>query len=403
LGRYNSIVQEKQGEFPAILPSRLSRLSKVPHCYITNIYGIIKEEIMGEIRVPEEQSTQFCSGLFQKIGASREHADIVGDHLTFSELRGLYSHGLSRVMTYSERLEKGAYNKNPHIRVVKEGAGTATLDADKAFGAVSGVYAMELCMEKAKKNGTASVAVKNANHYGCLAYYTLAAAKRGMIGFTMCNCSASTSVWGSNGRVLGTNPFSVAIPADKKRPVVYDGATSVVAQGKVAVANIEKRSIPGHWCYDKEGNPTSDGTAAFHGAMRPFGDYKGSGISMLIALICAGLCDTYFDMEEEMLRLEQDLSAGGNLSDFFTVIDIAAFTDPEKFKRRVDVFVDLVKMSRRITGTAEIYVPGELEFNKVEEFRARGGFTIGPNLFAGLKAARDRYGFDFDMDRWVTN
>jgi LDH2 family malate/lactate/ureidoglycolate dehydrogenase len=306
-------------------------------------------------------------------------------------------------MAYSEKLEKGAYNKNPRMKVVKESAGAATLDADKALGAVSGVYAMDLCMEKAKKNGTASVVVKNANHYGCLAYYTLGAAKKGMIGFTMCNCPAGTSVWGSNDRVLGTNPFSVAIPANKKQPVVYDGATSVVAQGKVAVAHIEKRSIPDHWCYDKEGNPTIDGTAAFYGTMRPFGDYKGSGIAMLISLLCAGLSDSYFDMEKELLRLEEDLSAGGNLSDFFTVIDIGAFTDPEKFKTRVDTFVDLVKMSRKIPGTAEIYVPGELEFNKAAEFRAQGGFTIGPNLFAGLKASRDKYGLTFDLDRWVKN
>jgi LDH2 family malate/lactate/ureidoglycolate dehydrogenase len=358
---------------------------------------------MSEIRVPEEQSVQFCSELFRKIGASKEHADIVGDNLTFAELRGLYSHGLSRVMAYSERLEKGAYNRNPRIRVTKESAGAATLDADKALGAVSGLYAMELCMEKAKKNGTASVAVKNANHYGCLAYYTLAAAKKGMIGFTMCNSLAGTSVWGSNDRVLGTNPFSVAIPAHKKRPVVYDGATSVVAFGKVAVAHMEKRPIPGHWCYDREGNPTADSTAAFHGIMRPFGDYKGSGISMLISLLCAGLSDSYFDMEKEMLSLEKDLSAGGGLSDFFTVIDIGAFTDPEKFKNRVDTFIDLVKMSRKIPGTAEIFVPGEIEFNQEEEFRAKGGFTIGPNLFAGLKASRDKYGLIFDMDRWVKN
>jgi LDH2 family malate/lactate/ureidoglycolate dehydrogenase len=358
---------------------------------------------MSEIRVPEEQSVQFCSELFRKTGALKEHADIVGDHLTFAELRGLSSHGLSRVMAYSERLEKGAYNNNPRMKVVKESAGAATLDADKALGAVSGVYAMELCMEKAKKNGTASVVVKNANHYGCLAYYTLAAAKKGMIGFTMCNSVAGTSVWGSNDRVLGTNPFSVAIPAHKKRPVIYDGATSVVAYGKVAVAHMEKRSIPGHWCYDREGNPTIDSTEAFYGIMRPFGDYKGSGISMLISLLCAGLSDSYFDMEEEMLRLAKDHSAGGSISDFFTVIDIGAFTDPEKFRNRVDTFIDLVKMSRKTPGTAEIFIPGEIEFNKEEEFRAKGGFTIGPNLFTELKAVRNKYGLTFDMDRWVKN
>lgn len=356
---------------------------------------------MNRIIISEEQSKDFCSQLFQKIGASREHADIVAEHLTMAELRGLASHGLSRIPFYTAKLEHGGYNKNPSMKVLKEHDSTALLDADDALGAVSGKYALELCIKKARKAGCASVAVTHANHYGFLAYYTMMAAEQNMIGFTMCNAGASTAIWGTNERVLGTNPFSVAIPANKKRPIVYDGATSVVAQGKVAVAQIENKPIPGHWAFNKSGKPTTIASEAIAGTMRPFGDYKGSGIAILISLICAGLGGVAFDMEEENLRRIKDLSAGSDLSHFFTVIDISAFTDVESFKNRVDTFIDIAKKLNRAPGFDEIYMPGEIEFNKTDYFRAQGGFEIGPNLFSELKTIGDKYGLKYDMNVWV--
>ena len=78
------------------------------------------------------------------------------------------------------------------MKILREDAGVALLDADDALGAVSCSHAMELCMEKASRTGCASVAVTHSNHIGFLAYYTMMAAKRNMIGIAVCNSGSST-------------------------------------------------------------------------------------------------------------------------------------------------------------------------------------------------------------------
>ena len=355
---------------------------------------------MSRIIIPEEESRSFVSQLFQTIGSDKKHADIVADHLTMAELRGQDSHGLSRIPFYTKKFEHGGYKANPDMRILKEDASTILLDADDALGVVSGSYAMALCMEKARKTGCASIAVTHSNHIGFLAYYTKMAVQRNMIGLALCNAGSSTAVWGTLERVLGTNPFSIGIPADKHLPVILDCATSVVAQGKVAVAQTENKPIPSHWAYGRDGEPTTVASEAMEGTMRPFGDYKGSGIAIAISLICAGLTGVPFDMEEENLRRIKDYSVGSELSAFFSVIDISKFTNVDQFKCRVDTFIDTVKSFKLAPYADHIYMPGEIEFNNVEANRAVGGFKIGPNLYANLKEIRDKYGVKFDMESW---
>ena len=355
---------------------------------------------MSRIVVPEKESQAYVSKLFQAIGAGEKHAGIVADHLTMAEMRGQASHGLNRIPFYTQKLEHGGYKANPCMKILREDASVALLDADDALGAVSCVHAMELCMEKASKTGCASVALTHSNHIGFLAYYTMMAAQRNMIGIAICNSGATTAVWGTRERVLGTDPFSIGIPADQRLPVILDCATSVVAQGKVSVAQRENKPIPGNWAYGKNGEPTTVASEAMAGTMRPFGDYKGSGIAIAISLISAGLTGMPFDFEAENLRRISDLSAGSELAASLIAIDISKFIDVNVFKRRVDNFIDVVKGFKLDPDAECIYMPGEIEFKKVAANRAAGGFEIGPNLYQKLKDVRDQYGVKFEMDHW---
>ena len=104
---------------------------------------------MSRIIVPEKESQAYVSKLFQTIGAEKKHADVVADHLTMAEMRGQASHGLNRIPFYTQKLEHDGYKANPHMKILREDAGVALLDADDALGAVSCSHAMELCMEKA--------------------------------------------------------------------------------------------------------------------------------------------------------------------------------------------------------------------------------------------------------------
>jgi L-threonylcarbamoyladenylate synthase len=71
--------------------------------------------------------------------------------------------------------------------------------------------------------------------------------------------------------MLGTNPLSLAIPAGKHEPYVLDMATSVVARGKVVLAQKEGRSIPGDWGVDKYGVPSTDPAAILDGGASKVG------------------------------------------------------------------------------------------------------------------------------------
>ena len=355
---------------------------------------------MKRILLSEAQSRDYLSRLFQHMGSSAAQSEIVADHLTLAEMRSLASHGLSRIPFYTRKIRAGGYNPRPNFTVMRETPSTVLMDADNAIGLVSGTFAMQLCIEKARKNGCASVSVTHANHIGFLAYYTMMAAKENMIGVAMCNAGACTAVWGTNQRVLGTDPVSVALPALRHPPVVFDAATSVVAQGKVAVAAMEDKPIPGSWAFGPDGRQTTVASEALEGTMRPFGDYKGSGLAIMISLITAGLGGVAFDMEAENLRRIREDALGSDLSDFFTVIDISAFTDVSAFRGRVDSFIDLVKAFRPAPGFDEILMPGEVEWRKAEKARAEG-FEIGENLYQILRETNREMGFEYDTGAWV--
>ena len=349
------------------------------------------------IIISEEQSKKYVSQLFQTIGASKEDADIMGDHLTLSEMRGVYSHGLSRISVYSNKLEHGGFNANPKMRIVNEYPGSFLLEADKAFGPVSGTYAMDILVKKAKTNGFASAVITNSNHWGFLGYYSLMALEHDMVGFAFCNATSTTSIYGSPFRYVGTSPMSVAIPAGKCLPIVYDAASSEVAMGKVNVAQLEGREIPESWTYDKDGKATTDPADALSGgSMRAFGGYKGSGIAILISALSTALSA----MPNDFKNNGGDASSGNDIGGVLQVIDISKFRDVNDFKAQVDEFILTAKAQPKGEGVEEIFMPGEIEFNKMRAFREQGGFEIGPALFKELKDIASKYGLAFDFSSW---
>lgn len=349
------------------------------------------------IIIPEEQSREYVSLLFQKIGAKKEDADIMGDHLTMSEMRGIYSHGLSRIPVYTRKLEGGGFNANPEMKIIKDYPASFMLDADKAFGPVSGKFVMDRLVERAKVGGFASAVMTNANHWGFLGYYSMMALDHDMIGFVYCNATATTSIYGSPFRFVGTSPISVAVPAGKCYPIVYDAASSAVAMGKVNVAKLEGRSISEEWTFNKFGESTTNPDDVFDGGcMRAFGGYKGSGFAILISIISAALTA----MPNDFKNNDSAPDSGNNVGGVMQVIDISKFRDIDEFKSQVDEFILAAKAQPKGEGIEEIFMPGEIEFNKYRSFKEQGGFEVGPALFKTLKDTASKYGLVYDFSDW---
>src|ERR687895_6046 len=113
----------------------------------------------------------FCEEVFRSCGMPGEDASILADSLVQANLRGVDSHGVTRVGIYVKRLKMGLANPNPNVEVVQESDATLLIDGDNGMGQVVGVRALDLGLNKARKSGGVSVGVRRSNHYGAGAYY----------------------------------------------------------------------------------------------------------------------------------------------------------------------------------------------------------------------------------------
>src|SRR3546814_948234 len=104
------------------------------------------------------------------------------------------------------------------------------------------------------------VAVAHSNHFGAAGYYTLMAAREGVIGMSATNAGPiQVPTFGREPR-LGTNPISFAAPAKKNQPFWLDMATTTVAFGKVNIARRAGKPVPEVWALDEIGRPMADST-----------------------------------------------------------------------------------------------------------------------------------------------
>jgi|LSQX01.2.fsa_nt_gb LDH2 family malate/lactate/ureidoglycolate dehydrogenase len=336
-----------------------------------------------------------CERILTGAGLPADQSAVVVDNLVRADLRGISSHGISRMAVYAGRVASGGLSTDGRIEIVSDAPAAMRIDARNNMGAVAGTQAMRLVIERARTCGIAAATVFNGNHYGFAAYYSMMALESDMIGVALSNAPPTMAPWGGMAPMMGTNPFSIAAPAAKHRPLVLDCASSYVARGKINLADIEKKPIPEGWALDADGHSTTDAAAALAGVVLPFGTYKGSGIAIMIDVLSAVLSGASFGMH--VGQLYRDADTPQNLGHFFAAIHIGMLSDPVAFKAGVDQIVDDIKGSRKAPGTDEIFLPGELEFEN-EIYYMKKGIGVGAGVLRDLRNLSQTYGDGTDPE-----
>jgi len=332
-----------------------------------------------EVLIKAEVLKPFCVGVLCHAGMPEEEAEIVADNLVQADLRGVDTHGVSRLHVYVERLKRGLVLPKTESKIVKETPTTALVDGGNGMGAVVGVRAMRLAIEKAQAAGTGFVAVKNSNHFGAAAYFAMMALPYDMIGLTLTNGPAVMAPWGASRSYFGTNPFAVAIPSLEEPPVVLDMAASVAARGKIIMAAKKQESIPLGWAIDPEGNPTTDPEAALKGSLLPLG-YKGYGIAFIVEILSGILTGGPFGPGVgELYRFEKPQE----VCHLFGALAVEAFTPVQEFKQRVDRLIREVRATPKAPGVEKIYFPGEIEWEKAK-VRSEQGIPLSEAVYQEL-------------------
>ncbi len=333
------------------------------------------------ITVRHEGLTEFCLRVFEKLGMPHEDAAIAADALVRCNLRGVDTHGVLRMPVYTGKVKGGFINPKPDFRLLKETAATALIDGDNGFGQVVGSRAMAIAVRKAKEVGISCVSVRHSNHFGTCAHYSMMALPHDMIGIVLSNASPQIAPTGGAEKLLGNNPWSVAVPAGERFPVVLDMANSVVARGKIRLAAKEGRQIPSDWAVTLNGEPTTDPKAALAGFLLPIGGYKGYGITLMVDLLTGVLANSSSGPRVNGMDI---VDAIGGVGHTFIAVSISAFDEVAAFKARMDAYIDEIKESKKAKGVEVIYLPGEPEFLK-ERTRLQTGIPLHINIVNDLR------------------
>src|ERR1700716_703560 len=285
-----------------------------------------------EVKVfPIEVLREFSTRIFLHFGVPQADAEQAADVLASADLRGIDSHGVARLTSYSDLLSEGLINPTPKIKILRSTPSTATIDGDNGLGLVVGPQANEIAMDMAEKAGSGWVSVRNTNHFGIAGYYVLRALERDLIGWAMTNSTMLVApLWGAE-RMLGTNPIAIAFPGKEEPPIVIDMATSAVAYGKIEIARRCGEPIPEGWAIDAAGRPATDPQAVFDGgallpvgSTRELGGHKGYALGMMVDVLSAVLSGANWGPFAPSFAIDQTPSGsvGAGIGHFFGALRI---------------------------------------------------------------------------------
>lgn len=325
-------------------------------------------------------------------GLEQDEAELFMENLLYADSRGVGSHGISRLINYAKRVKCGIITPGANVTVEQESASTLVLNGNNGIGAKIARQAMDLSIQKAKEAGCCVTTVRGGNHYGVGAFYSKYAAEQDMIAWVLSVSSVAVAPTGGAKAMLGTNPFSLAVPAERNDPFDLDMATSVVARGKVVLAKKNGKDLPEGWGLDRQGLPTTEPDDILNGGfMLPFGDYKGYGIGLFIDLMCG--CLAGGTNSRTTPSFWNDYEHPQDLGYFMLVIDPSKFLPLPVFKERVDAMLEEFKNCPTAPGTERVYVAGEIEAEK-ERVSKTMGIEISDAVAAELREVGKTYGVE---------
>jgi len=342
---------------------------------------------------------EFISEIFVKSGCSAEEGRRIAKYLVAANLTGHDSHGVVRVPRYVQMKSEGRVVADQKIAVLIDTPALAVVDGCYGFGQTVAPQAVELGIEKCRQHGLAAVALRNAGHVGRVGDWAAMAAEAGLVSIHFVNAAGSVLVapFGGVDRRFSTAPFCVGIPRSDAEPVILDFATSVVAEGKVLVASRGGKKLPPDALVGPDGSVSGDPHLLYgdyepggprdystgEGAIRAFGEHKGSGLALICELLGGALSGNGATREGRPF-------ANGMLSFY---VDPKRMDPEAAFSGEVARYVAAVKSSRPVQHGGEVLSPGEPE-QRMRAERLASGVPLTDDIWASIVATARQVGIE---------
>jgi hydroxycarboxylate dehydrogenase B len=349
--------------------------------------------------VRAEQLKAFVADIFGALGCSPAEAERIGLYLVNANLTGHDSHGVARVPRYAAWTRDGLLIPDRVVVPVVDTPVIAVLDGQFGFGQTTAPQAVAIGVAKCKAGGLSAVGLRNSGHVGRVGEWAEMAAAEGLVSVHFVNVAGSVLVapFGGIERRFSTAPVCIGVPRANDVPVILDFATSLVAEGKVLVASQGGKPLPQDALVTADGALTGDpkalygaygpGPARNHkqgtGALRAFGEHKGSGLALMCELLGGAM--TGNGASKPDVRWSQGM---------FSIYIDSRVVDPEAMlPDEMSRFLHDVKSTRPIDADKPVQLPGEPE-TRMRADRTAHGIPLTDDTFNALIATAREAGLE---------
>ena len=227
-----------------------------------------------------------------RAGASSSNGACIAKHVVDAELAGHPSHGLRLIPRYCEAAGTDGVRLDAEPRVVDVRGALSVVDAAGGLGYPALEIAVDSATRSALETGVGACSVIQCGHAGRAGAWAEQAVAKGAVAIVLLGGADPPFVMAAGpGSVasLHTNPIAIGVPAEGP-PFILDMATSLVAEGKVAIAASRGTALPEGAIVGHDGEITSDPAAYYEGgALLPFAGHKGFGLAAMVEALAVSL------------------------------------------------------------------------------------------------------------------
>ena len=350
------------------------------------------------VHIPADPLTGFCAEIFARVGCQPEEADRVSASLVNSNLTGHDSHGVIRVPRYVDWVHSGDLVPNQSIERVVDTPVIGVLDGRFGFGQTMAPLAVDIGVEKAKATAAfprfrcAIPAMSAGSANG-------RSAPRRRVSSRFISSTRRARSWSRRSAASSAGcrrrPSASASRARTAPPIVLDFATSLVAEGKVNVASRGGKPLPPDALIGPDGALSGDPALIYGpltvdglrdhaqgaGAIRAFGEHKGSGLALICELIGGSLTGNGATAPDRKF-------ANGMFSLY---IDPAQVDPAHVFDADMTRYLDWLQQAKAIPGEA-ILTPGEPERAQRAQTRNKRRAAVGRGVGLDRRGGAERRG-----------
>ncbi|HTM77542.1 MAG TPA: Ldh family oxidoreductase [Devosia sp.] len=316
------------------------------------------------IRIPHDELVRLLKAIFLRHACSDHVATLLAENMAGAERDGAHSHGIFRIKGNIGSLDSG-WVDGKAVPVLEDVApGMLRADGRNGFSLPVLEMARAPLIAKARANGIAMLSVRKSHHFSAVWPDIEPFARAGLIALAMINSMANVVPHGGHRKVYGTNPFGFAAPRQGTDPLVFDQASSAMANGDVQIARREGRQLPPGTGVDRDGRPTTDPAAVLDGgALLPFGGHKGSSIAMMMEIMGAALAGSDYSFEIDWSAHPGAATPHGGQT--YIIIDPARGA-MNSFADRLEVLID------EIHDAGQERLPGDRRYANRRDAMANG-------------------------------